>query len=142
MINLGCIFTFIAPTVPKHLLRRSDSSPARKRDALIRSPSKVSKRASATDAKLHTPEKRASERRRRHVLEDTSNDDDDSAKRSDENSNTDCTKVPVDHDGADGANALPLTSHMATVAGAGSAPADSAPAAQIAARKSASGDAA
>ena len=100
--------------MPKHM-KNSESSLARKRAALIRSPSKVSKRASTTDTKLCTPEERARERRPRLLLEDNSDADDDSAKKSDGNSSDDRAKASVEHDAAHGANAVPLTSQVAAV---------------------------
>ena len=100
--------------MPKHM-KTSESSLARKRAALIRSPSKVSKRASTTDTKLCTPEERARERRPRLLLEDNSDADADSAKKSDGNSSDDRAKASVEHDAAHGANAVPLTSQVAAV---------------------------
>ena len=54
-------------------------------------------------------------------------DNDDSAKKSDDNSNADRAKAPVEHDVADDANAVPLASHEAVVTVAASAPASDTP---------------
>jgi hypothetical protein len=63
------------------------------------------------------------------MVEDNSDgdDNDDSAKKSDDNSNADRAKAPVEHDVADDANAVPLASHEAVVTVAASAPASDTP---------------
>jgi len=63
------------------------------------------------------------------MLEGSSDNDDndDSAKKSDDNSNADRAKAPVEHDVADGANAVPVTSHDAVAPVAASAPVSDTP---------------
>jgi hypothetical protein len=72
------------------------------------------------------------------MLEGSSDNDDtdDSAKKSDDNSNADRAKAPVEHDVADGANAVPVTSHDAVAPVAASAPVSDTPNTDDSAKKS------